>query len=112
MIPVSTMRERILITRQEVHTDSMGNHTNVQVPYCRRWAYANRTTGSEEEAGRVVREEESIYFVVRFDEETRQITSTGYQVEFHGKTYDITSVDNYRFRNESLTLYAKEKRHD
>ena len=76
------MRERILITRQEVRTDAMGNHTNVQVPFCRRWAYANRTTGSEEEAGRVV------------------------------KTYDITSVDNYRFRNESLTLYAKEKRHD
>ncbi len=112
MIPVSTMRERILITRQEVRTDAFGNHTNVQVPFCSRWAYANRTTGSEEETGRVVREEESIYFVVRFDEETRQITSTGFQIEFHGKTYDITSVDNYRFRNESLTLYAKEKRND
>lgn len=106
------MRQRILITRQEVQTDAIGNHTNVQVPFCRRWAYANRTTGSEEETGGVVREEESIYFVVRFDELTRQITSTGFQVIFHGKTYDITSVDNYRFRNESLTLYAKEKRDD
>lgn len=112
MIPVSNMRHRILITRQEVRTDAIGNHTNVQVPFCSRWAYANRLTGSEEDSGGVIREEETIYFVVRFDEETRQITSTGFQVEFHGKTYDITSVDNYKFRNESLTLYAKEKRHD
>lgn len=106
------MRERILITRQEVRTDAIGNRRNVQAPYCRRWAYANRTSGGEDESGRVVLEEESIYFVVRFDALTRHITSTGFQIEFHGKTYDITSVDNYKFRNETLTLYAKEKRHD
>lgn len=112
MIPVSNMRERILITRQVVQKDAIGNHKNVQEPFCSRWAYANRQSGGEEEAAGVVREEDSIYFVVRFDELTRQITSTGFQVEFHGKTYDITLVDNYKFRNESLTLYAKEKRHD
>lgn len=112
MIPVSNMRERILITRQQVRTDPLGNHKNVQVPYCRRWAYANRVSGGEEESGHVIREEESLYFVIRFDSETCHITSTGFQIEFRGKTYDITSVDNYKFRNESLTLYVKEKHHD
>jgi hypothetical protein len=41
---------------------------------------------------------------------TRVIDSTGFQVVFHGKAFDITRVDNYRYRNESLTLYGREVR--
>ena len=110
MIPVSRMRERIQITQQAVRTDAMGNHVNVQVPYCSRWAYVNKMSGSETEEAGTTRSEESIYFIVRFDEMTRLIDSTGFQVVFHGKAFDITRVDNYRYRNESLTLYGREVR--
>ena len=76
MIPVGRMRERIQITQHAVRTDSMGNHTVVQVPYCSRWAYVNKTSGSETEEAGSIRSEESIYFIVRFDEMTRAITPT------------------------------------
>ena len=61
------MRERIQITQQAVRTDAMGNHVNVQVPYCSRWAYVNKMSGSETEEAGTTRSEESIYFIVRFD---------------------------------------------
>ena len=38
---IGTMRERILIQKREVHTDSIGNHTSSWEDYEKRWAYAN-----------------------------------------------------------------------
>ena len=110
MIPVGRMRERIRITRQTASVDAVGNHVNVQIPYCTRWASVNKTSETEKDAAGTVRSEEVYYFIVRFDGVTRIITPTQFQVVFHGKIFDITRVDNYRYRNESLTIYAKEKR--
>lgn len=112
MIKLSDMRNRILILRAEVTSDVIGNRKNAYRPYCSRWAYVNKSGGSEHfEAGKTV-EEETMRFIIRFDSETKRITAGEYRIVFGNKTYNITSVDNYKMRNESITLYAQEVRND
>ena len=110
MISLADMRNRITIRKAAVSMDEYGNRTNSYTDFCTRWAYCNRQSGSETfEAGTTI-EKENLYFVVRYDSATRQITAGVFQVVFENKTYNITSVDNYKFRNESITIYAEEVR--
>ena len=112
MIKLSDMRNRILILKAEVRADAIGNRTNAYRPYCSRWAYVNKSGGSETfEAGKT-RERETMRFIIRFDRETKMITAGEYRIVFGSRTYNITSVDNYKMRNESITLYAEEVRDD
>lgn len=112
MIKLSDMRNRILILKAEVTVDAIGNRKNTYASYCNRWAYINKSGGSESfEAGKTL-EEETMRFIIRFDSETKRVNSGEYRIVFGGKTYNITSVDNYKMRNESITLLAKEVRDD
>ena len=112
MIKLSDMRNRVLILKAKVISDAIGNRKNAYTPYCSRWAYVNKSGGSESfEAGTTI-EEETMRFIIRFDSETKKITAGKYRIVFASKTYNITSVDNYKMRNESITLYAQEVRDD
>ena len=102
------MRCRVEVRKASVTADEYGNRQNTYSLFCTRWAYCNKQSGSESfEAGTTL-EKENLYFVVRYDSHTRQITPGEYRLVFNGKTYDITSADNYKFRNESITLHARE----
>ena len=112
MIKLSDMRNRILILKAGVSEDDIGNRKNAYTPYCSRWAYVNKSGGSEHfEAAKTI-EEETMRFIIRFDSDTKKITAGKYRIVFGSKTYNITSVDNYKMRNESITLYAQEVRND
>lgn len=108
MITLSNMRNKVKVQKAVVTEDSLGNRTNTYRDYCSRWAYINKKSGSETFAAGKTNEEETLCFVLRHDSLTRLITPGDYRILFNEKTYDITYVDNYKFKNESLTIYAKE----
>ena len=105
---LADMRESITIEKAVVQTDLYGNRTNTYEVVCSRWAAANKSSGDETfEAGKTI-EKEKLYFIVRYDSVTKLITPGEYRIIFRGKTYNITSVDNFKFRNESLTIDVEE----
>ena len=108
MITLSNMRNKVRVQKAVVTEDGLGNRTNTYRDYCARWAYINKKSGSETFAAGKTNEEETLCFVLRHDSLTRLITPGDYRILFNEKTYDITYVDNYKFKNESLTIYAKE----
>lgn len=108
MIPISDMRNKVQFLKATVAEDETGNRINTYASYCVRWAYINKQYGGESFNAGKTAEEETLKFVVRFDSLTRLITPGSYRIDFCGKTYDITSVDNYKMKNESLTILAKE----
>lgn len=105
---LADMRERIVIEETYTDVDAFDNHVNCYRTYCSRWAQVNKRTGNEDfNAGQTI-EKEKLYFIIRFDSVTRRITPGKHRILFRGKRYNITSVDNYKFRNENLTLDAEE----
>lgn len=105
---LADMRERIVIEEAATEVDEFDNHINSYQEYCTRWAYVNMKTGKEEfEAGRTT-EKVTLSFVIRLDSVTRLICPGTHRIKFQDKYFNITSVDNFKFRNNTLTLIAEE----
>ena len=106
---LADMREQITIEKAVVDVDAYGNRQNSYSFYCKRWTYANMKTGKEEFKGGHTSEKETLCFVIRYDSETKLITSGTYRVIFHDKVYNIVTVDNFKFRNNTITLTCEEE---
>ena len=79
---IGTMRERILIQKRAVHTDSIGNHTSSWEDYEKRWAYANHLSGSEYWAAAQVQAQDSLYFLNRRAKRTLQLDTVNLRIQF------------------------------
>lgn len=105
---LSDMRNKVQILKATVDIDQTGNRVNSYASYCVRWAYINKTSGGENYEAGITHENEVLKIVIRYDSMTRFITPGEYRINFSGKEYDILSVDNYKYKNESLTINAEE----
>ena len=104
---IGIMRERILIQKRVVHTDSIGNHTSSWEDFEKRWAYANHLSGSEYWAAAQVQAQDSLYFLIRCDRRTRQIDTVNFRIQFREQIYNIQAIDNVQYRNEVLKITVK-----
>lgn len=105
---IGMMKHRITIQKLVTVTDKIGNHSNEYQDYCTRWAYANGLSGEEYWQAAQTNAQNSVYFMIRWDEETGKVTSDGYRILFNGKIYNILSVDNYQFLCKTINLKAEE----
>lgn len=108
---ISLMRSRITIQKNTVVTDSVGNHTCTWEDWYSCYAYANMSqnisgAGEEKSAGQTV-VKDSYVFTVRYCSKLSDLTSDGYRILFNGNIYDISKVDDYQFRHETLKLTAE-----
>lgn len=103
---VAALNVRITIQKNEVETDSIGNHTSVWKDYFTCWATCYNQTGKEEnEAGQIL-EEDRMDFTVRYCSETAAVTSTKYRILLNGRIYNIDHIDDMAFRKRSLKFHA------
>lgn len=104
------MRSRITIQKNTVSVDSIGNRTAGWTDYYSCYAYANMSdnlsaTSEKQEAGQYV-VSDSYVFKVRYCSCLAGLTSDGYRVMFNGDIYNITKVDDFQFRHETLKITA------
>ena len=107
---ISKLRSRITIQRSEVATDAIGNHLSVWVDYWSCAAYANLASGKEYGAAGQTLGSDTLVFEVRWCERLRELNSTKFRILFGGNIYNITCVDDVRFRHERLKLTAHRER--
>ena len=107
---IGLLNTQIVITKNEVSADAIGNHKNAWKPY-----YSCRATVSAEggkemtEAGMVV-DDSTIDFTIRWCAQSTAITSTGYRVQFRDELYDILSVDHMSFKRKGVKLHCRKVR--
>lgn len=107
---ISRLRSRLTIQKSTVEVDAIGNHKTVWKDFYACYAYANiatgKTAGQEQEiAGQTVASD-SYTFTVRYCNALKDMDSDHYRILFDGGIYNITLVDDYQFRHETLKLTA------
>lgn len=103
---IAKLYERILIQKNEVTIDSIGNHRNEWSDYYNCYTYPT-TYMVDESEGVVPLDNQSITFLVRACTQTKAIVPTGYRIIFKEKIYDIVSVDPMNYDNERIKIRCK-----
>ncbi len=108
---IALLNERILIQKNEVVVDDIGNHTNAWTDYysCRVTVGGTSESAQKEAAGQTV-DDSYISFTLRFCIKAACINNTGFRVIFHDEIYDILAVDPMGYRKRSLKLRCKKAR--
>lgn len=111
---ISKMRSRIVIQKNTVKTDAIGNHTAVWKDYYSCYAYANlatgKTAGQEQEVAGQTVASDSYTFTVRYCAALKDMDSDHYRILFEGGIYNIILVDDFQFRHKTLKLTATKVR--
>lgn len=102
-------REPVTIQKSSVTVDGIGNHTAKWDEYYRGYAYMNNLSGSEYWEAAQTQSENTVMFILRYHPILAEIGTKGYRLVHRGKQYDITSIDNVKYKNETIKIRAKAK---
>ncbi len=108
---IALLNERILIQKNEVVVDDIGNHTNAWTDYysCRVTVGGTSESAQKEVAGQIV-DDSCISFTMRFSLKVASVNNTGFRVIFHDEIYDIVAIDPMNYRKRSFKLRCKKAR--
>lgn len=107
---VGLLNTRIIIEKNDVVTDTVGNHRNTWTEYFSCSATVGNENGAETDTAGQTVESTNIAFTVRWCSETAAITSTGYRIIWNGELYGIAYVDHMNNKRKSLKLWGKKAR--
>lgn len=104
------LNEKIVIQKNAVVADAIGNRKNVWEDYYSCFATIGGEGGNEKaEAGQIV-DGSSITFTVRYCGKLVDIMSTGFRILFHGEIYNILAVDHMNYKKKSLKFRCEKVR--
>lgn len=101
---IGEMRHRITIQRVTISTNDNGYEMETPELIKEVWAKVSNLHGSEFFAAKAIQAENTVKFTVRYMSGLDQ----SMQILFQGKGYNITAIDNIKYRNEYIEILAKE----
>ena len=104
---IGQWRQRSVIQQNRMVSDKDGNQRNEWADYYSCWAYANHLSGKEYWEAAQVNREASLFFIVRYCKELKDLDSTKYRILFRGGIYNITFVDFMQYQNKTVKLRAE-----
>lgn len=107
---IGLLNTRIVICKNAVITDSIGNHKNVWSEYYTCYATVSGEAGKEQTDAGMVVDDSKIDFTIRWCRLADAITSTGYRVRFNGELYDILAVNHMNYKRKSIKLSCQKVR--
>lgn len=102
-------RERIVIEKSEYAEDEVGNQIAIWMEYYKGYAYMNNLSGSEYWAAAQTQSENTVMFIMRYRPLLGSVRSKGYRLLHNGLEYNIISIDNVQYKNETIKIRAKAK---
>ncbi len=108
---IGLLNERIVIQKNVVTTDEIGNQTNAWEEYYNCHATVGGATliSQKEQGGQPV-DESDLSFTVRYCKKTVDINVTGYRVMFRNEIYDIVAVDYMNFKKKCIKIRCRKVR--
>lgn len=97
--------KKIRIVKLQQSKDEDGFPVNEWVPIHdgTLWAYYRHLSGKEFFASAAMQHDEECLFIINF----KNGINTDMEIEYSGKYYDITRIDNFEGYKSDLSLYAK-----
>lgn len=106
---IALMRSKISIQKCSVTSDALGNHIESWELYYDCSAYANMSSGREYEAAGHTVSSDTIVFTIRYCALTKALNTKEYRIIFDGDIYNITAIDDYQYRHETLKITGERK---
>lgn len=107
---VALLNTRIIIQKNAITSDKIGNHKNVWEDYFSCYATINGESGSEANRAGETLENHNMAVTIRYCSETAKIEPTTHRILFNGEIYNITSVDHMNYKHKSLKIWCQKVR--
>ena len=107
---VGLLNTRIVIQKNGVEIDAIGNHKNGWNEYFSCAATVGSESGSEVDAAGQTIDKANIAFTVRWCKETAAVTTTGYRILWNDEIYDISYIDHMNNRRKCLKIWCQKVR--
>jgi SPP1 family predicted phage head-tail adaptor len=101
---IGEMRHRITIQSVTISTNENGYEVETPEVLKEVWAKVSNLHGKEFFTAKAVQAENTVKFTIRYMSGLDQ----SMQILFQGKVYNITAIDNIKYRNEYVEIQAKE----
>lgn len=102
-------RERVVIQKVSISGDEIGNQKTGWTDYFKGYAYMNNLSGSEYWEAAQTQSQNTVMFIFRYHRMLSQINTREYQLIHKGKVYNISSIDNVQYKNETIKIRAVAK---
>lgn len=102
-------RELVTVEKSNVTVDGIGNHIASWSEYYIGYAYMNNLSGTEYWEAAQLQSENTVMFVLRYHPLLAAMATKGYRLIHRGKKYNITSIDNVQYKNETIKIRATAK---
>ena len=107
---ISGMRIRITFQKNEVVTDSIGNHTNAWTDYFSCYATAVEKEGGEAETTGQTVVNDWMDFTVRYCSELSGVVPDKFRIAYQDRIYNSRSVSDMGFKKKSLKMHTQRER--
>ncbi|QNM06572.1 phage head closure protein [Qiania dongpingensis] len=102
-------REPVLIEKNGYTVDEIGNQVASWAEYFRGYAYMNNLSGSEYWEAAQTQSQNTVMFIFRYHPLIAKMNTREYRLVHRGEAYNITSIDNVQFKNETIKIRAVRK---
>ena len=107
---IGLLNLRILIQKNTVVSDAIGNRKNTWTDYFSCYATIGGESGTEVHRTGETLEYADLTFTVRYSSETAAVTTTGYRIVYGGELYNILAVDHQNNKRKSLKFRCSKVR--
>ena len=102
-------RELVTIEKSGYAEDEIGNQVSAWEEYYRGYAYMNNLSGAEYWEAAQTQAQNTVMFILRFHPLLGAMNTREYRLLHRDKVYDITSIDNVQYKNDTVKIRATEK---
>lgn len=102
-------REPVTIEKSGYTEDEIGNHVAAWVEYYQGYAYMNNLSGTEYWEAAQTQAQNTVMFILRYHPLLNAMNTKEYRLVHRGREYNITSIDNVQYKNETVKIRASAK---
>lgn len=107
---ISMLNIRIMIQKNALTVDEIGNHINGWTDYFGTAATIGGETGMEKETAGQTVVNTDCSFTVRWCSETAAVTETGFRIIWNDEIYNIVRISHQNNKHKSLKFWCEKVR--
>ena len=107
---VALLNQKILVQKNEVTVDAIGNHLNQWMDFYSCYATISGESPNESTSAGMVVDNNKAYFTVRWCKAVSESTADNFRILYAGEIYNILGIDHQNFKKKSVKLKCQKAR--
>ena len=107
---VALLNQKILVQKNEVTVDAIGNHLNQWMDFYSCYATISGESPNESTSAGAVVDNTKADFTVRWCRAVSEITADNFRILYAGEIYNILGIDHQNFKKKSVKFKCQKVR--